>query len=82
MAAMMTLLRTTDTLKVNAVEALLRSAGVACEVFDGAAGSLWTAIIPIRLMVSDADDARARRTLRDAGFVQAGDGEWDLDGVS
>jgi hypothetical protein len=77
---MMTLLRTTDALKITAVDALLRGAGVACEVFDGAAGSLWTAIIPIRVMIADADHARACRALRDAGFVQAGDGEWDLTG--
>ena len=82
MEAMITLLRTTDALKVNAVDALLRGEGVACEVFDSAAGSLWSAIIPIRVMVSDADHARARLTLRAAGFVEAGDGEWDLHGVS
>jgi hypothetical protein len=75
---MMTLVRTTDALKVTAVDALLRGAGVPCEVFDTAAGSLWRAIIPIRVMVSDADHASARRILREAGFVEAGDGDWDL----
>jgi hypothetical protein len=75
---MITLLRSTDALKVNAVDALLRGAGVACEVFDTAAGSLWRAIIPIRVMVPDDDHGRARRTLREAGFVEARDGEWDL----
>ena len=75
---MMTLLSTTDALKVTAVDAILRGAGVECEVFDGAAGSLWSAIIPIRVMVDDTDHSRACRALRDAGFVQAGDGEWDL----
>ena len=75
---MMTLLSTTDALKVTAVDAILRGAGIECEVFDGAAGSLWSAIIPIRVMVDDTDHSRACRALRDAGFVQAGDGEWDL----
>jgi hypothetical protein len=75
---MMTLIRTTDALKVTAVEAWLRGAGIECEVFDKAAGSLWSAIIPIRVMVADADHAAARRLMRDAGFVEAADGEWDL----
>ena len=79
---MQTLIRTTDALKVSAIEALLRGAGVDCEVFDRAAGSLWSAIIPIRIMVADADRARAGRLLREAGFVEAGDGEWDLRGVN
>ena len=30
----------------------------------------------------DADRARAGRLLREAGFVEAGDGEWDLRGVN
>ena len=79
---MKTLLVTTDALKITAIEALLKSAGVSFEVFDRAAGSLWSAIIPIRIMVADDDQARAARVLRDAGFVEARDGEWDLRGVS
>jgi hypothetical protein len=75
---MMTLLQTTDALKVTAVGALLKGAGIAFETFDTAAGSLWRAIIPIRVMVADTDHGLARRTLREAGFVEAGDGEWDL----
>jgi hypothetical protein len=47
-------------------------------VFDGQAGSLWRAIIPLRLMVGDHDVIRAKRILRQAGFVEAGDGDWDL----
>ncbi len=75
---MMTLLQTTDAVKVTAVAALLRGAGVPFETFDTAAGSLWRAIIPIRVMVDDGDHGRASRTLRDAGFVEARDGDWDL----
>lgn len=75
---MLALLATADRVKLGAVEALLRSAGVACEVFDTAAGALWARIIPLRLMIADEDAGRARRVLREAGFVEAGDGEWDL----
>ncbi len=75
---MMTLLQTTDAVKVTAVAALLRGAGVRFETFDTAAGSLWRAIIPIRVMVDDDDHGRASRLLRDAGFVEARDGDWDL----
>jgi hypothetical protein len=75
---MMTLLQTTDALKVTAVDALLRGEGVSFETFDTAAGSLWRAIIPIRIMVAEADHNLARRILREAGFVEARDGDWDL----
>jgi hypothetical protein len=75
---MMTLLQTTDALKVTAVDALLRGAGIPFETFDTAAGSLWRAIIPIRIMVTEDDHGAARRILREAGFVEAGDGDWDL----
>jgi hypothetical protein len=78
MAPMVTLLQTTDALKVTAVDALLRGEGIAFQTFDTAAGSLWTAIIPIRVMVAEEDQHRARRVLREAGFVEAGDGDWDL----
>ncbi len=77
---MMTLLQTTDAVKVTAVAALLRGAGVPFETFDTAAGSLWRAIIPIRVMVGDDDRRRASQILRDAGFVEARDGDWDLAG--
>ncbi|MBA3810037.1 MAG: DUF2007 domain-containing protein [Caulobacteraceae bacterium] len=77
---MIALMRTIDAVKFSAVEALLRDAGVETLVFDGAAGSLWRSIIPVRLMVGDDDLARARRVLHDAGFREAGDGDWDLVG--
>lgn len=75
---MITLLTTTDRIKLGAVEVLLREAGVEAEVFDSAAGATWPAIIPLRLMIDEADAPRARRTLMDAGFREAADGEWDL----
>ena len=75
---MIALITTTDPIKVSAVEALLRAEGIDAEVFDRQAGSLWTSIVPLRVMVADDDLAAARLALRRAGFAQAGDGEWDL----
>jgi len=75
---MITLMQTTDAVKLSAVAALLRGAGVETAVFDTAAGALWRAIIPLRLMVDDDDLAQARRVLREAGFQEAEDGDWDL----
>jgi hypothetical protein len=76
---MIAILTTTDEVKLGAVRALLGGEGVASEVFDRAAGSLWRAVIPMRLMVADEDASAARRVLRQAGFVEAKDGDWDLD---
>ena len=75
---MIALLTTTDPVKLSAARALLAGMGIDAQVFDGAAGSLWTAIIPMRLMVGEADLTRARWAMRSAGFVEAKDGEWDL----
>ena len=75
---MIAILTTTDQVKLGAVRALLAGEGVASEVFDQAAGALWRSVIPLRLMVSDADADNARRVLRQAGFVEARDGDWDL----
>jgi hypothetical protein len=72
------ILTTTDAIKLTAIQALLAEAAVESLVFDSAAGGLWTAIIPTRLMIDDEDAPRARRTLRAAGFVEAADGDWDL----
>ncbi len=69
---------TTNAIKLLAAQALLTGEEVTCEVFDGQAGALWRAIIPMRLMVGDDDVSRAKRILRQAGFVEAGDGDWDL----
>ncbi|MGI8841050.1 MAG: DUF2007 domain-containing protein [Caulobacteraceae bacterium] len=75
---MIALLTTTDTVKLSAVQALLAGAGVEAEVFDAAAGALWRAVIPMRVMIAGHDLARARRALGEAGFTQAADGDWDL----
>jgi hypothetical protein len=75
---MIVILTTSDAVKLTAIQAILADASVTAEVFDSAAGGLWRAIIPIRLMIDEADQNPARRALRDAGFIEAGDGDWDL----
>ena len=75
---MIALLTTTDAIKLSAAQSLLADEDVSSEVFDGQAGALWRAIIPMRLMIDDADLDRARQLLRLAGFVEAADGDWDL----
>jgi len=72
------ILTTTDPVKLSAAQALLAAESVESAVFDTAAGGLWTAIIPMRLMIDEADAARARGALRAAGFTEAVDGDWDL----
>ena len=75
---MITLLTTTDAVKLSAARALLSAEAVESAVFDTAAGGLWRAIIPQRLMVRDDDLPRARVILHAAGFREAADGDWDL----
>ena len=75
---MIALITTTDQVKLGAARALLAGEGVTTEVFDTAAGALWRAVIPMRLMVADEDADAARRILRQAGWAQARDGDWDL----
>lgn len=75
---MIALLTTTDPVKLSAARALLADADISTQVFDAAAGSLWTSIIPMRLMIGDDDLVRARWAMRSGGFVEAGDGDWDL----
>jgi hypothetical protein len=72
------ILTTTDAIKLSAAQAMLASASVESVVFDAAAGGLWRAIIPLRLMIEENDGARARWALRAAGFIEAADGDWDL----
>lgn len=63
------LLRTNDVVRLSWLQALLSDAGVETLVLDLhtsiVEGSIG--ILPRRLMVSDADFARARRVLLDAG---------------
>ncbi len=75
---MIALLTTTDPIKLGAARALLTAHGVASEIFDASAGSLWMAIIPQRLMIAERDRVVARRVLEADGFAEAADGDWDL----
>jgi len=69
---------TTDRIKLSAAHALLAAESVESAIFDTAVGGLWSAIIPMRLMIDEDDLPRARWALRAAGFAQAADGDWDL----
>ena len=75
---MIALLTTTDPVKLSAAQAILRSAGIRSTVFDRAAGTLWTSIIPMRLMIAAEDAPKARTALTEARWVAGADGEWDL----
>lgn len=74
---MIVLLITTDPIKLSAVQAVLGAADVESAVFDRAAGTLWTSIIPLRLMIAAEDEVTARRVLTREGWSAASDGEWD-----
>ena len=68
-SAMRELLRTTDAVRLSWLVALLADAGIEVEIFDTHMSILEGSIgaIPRRLMVSDDDEAAARRVLKDAG---------------
>jgi hypothetical protein len=62
--AVIALLTTIDPVKLGAVRAVLAGEGIASELFDTAAGALWRAVIPVRLMVGRV--RRRRRAPRPA----------------
>ena len=72
---MVELLRGNDPVLFSWVEALLKEAGILAVVMDVHMSVLEGSIgaLPRRLMVADADAARARRLLRDAGVALAAD---------
>ncbi len=78
---MIALLTTTDPVKLSAAQAILLGAEIESAVFDRAAGTLWTSIIPQRLMVAAEDVPKARRALAEARWVAASDGDWDYVGA-
>ena len=78
---MIALLTTTDPVKLSAAQAILLASEIESAVFDRAAGTLWTSIIPMRLMVANEDAPRARRALTEARWMAASDGEWDFPGA-
>ena len=62
------LLRSTDLVRLNFLDALLRGSGIEAVTLDRAVGGLFGAALPARLMVEDEDFAQARRVLREAGI--------------
>jgi hypothetical protein len=66
---MRTLLLTNDPVRLSFIMALLRDAGIACVLFDSHASAVDGSIgaLPRRIAVADADEARARRVLDEAG---------------
>jgi hypothetical protein len=66
------LVRTNDAVLVSALEALLNGAGIAHLIMDQNMSVLEGSIgiLPRRLLVSEADEAAARRLLTDAGYAQ------------
>jgi hypothetical protein len=67
---MVELTRTNDVVRLGFIEALLRDAGVEPIVLDVHASVMDGSVvaIPRRLMVSDDDEALARRVLDEAGI--------------
>lgn len=69
MPTMKELLRTNDAVRLSWLQALLAAAGVEAVVLDAHTSIIEGSIgaIPRRLMVSEADHARACTVLREAG---------------
>jgi hypothetical protein len=63
---MIELVKTTNPVRVSFLRAVLADAGIETFVADAGAASLWGSTIPARLMVDEADLARARRLIADA----------------
>lgn len=75
---MIALIVTHDPVKLSAVRSILARAEVGFQVFDAATGNLFSAAIPLRVMVAKEDLQTARTALWAAGFREAKDGDWDL----
>jgi hypothetical protein len=60
------LIKTSNPIRISFLQAVLADAGIETFVADAGAASLWGSTIPARLMVDDADLARARRLIADA----------------
>jgi hypothetical protein len=66
---MRTVATSNDLVRLSFLSALLRDAGIDCVVLDGHVSAVEGSIgaIPRRLAVAEADAARARRVLAEAG---------------
>jgi len=64
------ILRTNDPVKLSFAEALLREAGIEAAIMDAHASVMDGSVIAVqrRLMVLEADQAAARRILKDAAL--------------
>jgi hypothetical protein len=62
---------TNDMVRLSFLRVLLADAGIDVVVLDGHASAVEGSIgaIPRRVMVSEADETRARRVLADAGEI-------------
>ena len=69
LAGMRILVQSNDPVRLSFLASLLRDAGIEAVLLDGYASAVDGSIgaIPRRLMVPDADAARAQRLLREAG---------------
>jgi len=59
---MIELIKTTNPVRVSFLRAVLADAGIESFVADAGAASLWGTTIPARLMVAEADLARAYKS--------------------
>jgi hypothetical protein len=57
---MVELIKTSNPVRLSFLQAVLADAGIETFVADAGAASLWGSTIPARLMVDEADVARAR----------------------
>ena len=63
---MVEVISTSNPVRLSFIRAVLAEAGIETFVADAGAASLWGAAIPARLMVDEADAARARRLIAEA----------------
>ena len=63
---MVELIKTSNPVRISFLQAVLADAGIESFVADAGAASLWGSTIPTRLLVDDADLARAKRLISEA----------------
>ncbi len=63
---MVELIKTSNPVRMSFLRAVLGDAGIATFVADTGAAALWGSIIPTRLLVDEADLARAKRLIAEA----------------
>ncbi len=63
---MVELTTSTNPVRLSFLQAVLADAGIESVLADTGAATLWGPTIPVRLMVDDADLARARRLMAEA----------------